>query len=356
MSFYLMPAFTQNPERFVGLNLPTTNGQDQQYSFPPVIDGNTISRANIILPEPIVTGILSLTEKLELAGGSKSFKTWSLIDMGLSVSNGAAWWGHQTFPTHIVYLNMELSKPFFEQRLVDVAEARKLPIPSAFHVVHLRGAKLHEPLRWEAFLKYLESLLDRFPQPLVISDPIYKMLGGKSENSAGDINVMMDQLEDLIQRTHGANAFGHHFTKGNQSDKEAIDRASGSGVFQRDPDTLLAMTKHETDNCFTVESILRNHCPLADFVLEWHYPLFVPRRDLDPQDLKKPRGREPRYKPEDLLAVLGNQFLLTNAFEKRARREIGVTRSTFFVLLKKAEKTGLISKSSTTEEWETVQK
>jgi hypothetical protein len=213
--------------------------------------------------------------------------------MGLSVSNGAAWWGRQTFQTHVVYLNMELSKPYFEQRLVEVAETRNLSIPHTFHVIHLRGAKLHELMRWEAFLKYLESLLDRFPQPLVISDPIYKMLGGRSENSAGDINVMMDQLEDLIQRTQGANAFGHHFTKGNQSDKDAIDRASGSGVFQRDPDTLLAMTKHETDNCFTVESILRNHCPLADFVLEWHYPLFVPRRDLDPQDLKKPRGREP---------------------------------------------------------------
>jgi hypothetical protein len=72
--------------------------------------------------------------------------------------------------------------------------------------------------------------------------------------------------------------------------------------------------------------------------------------------LKKPRGREPRYKPEDLVGILGNRFMVTNAFEKRARQEIGVTRSTFFVLLKKCEKAGLISKSTTTEEWETVNK
>ena len=322
--------------------------------FPPLHDGDTIKRENIVLPKPILSNLLSLTEKLELAGGSKSFKTWSLIDMGLSVAAGCAFWGHLTFQTHVVYLNMELSQPFFETRLCEVAEARKIPIPANFHVFHLRGAKLYDPLRWSRFLGYLETMIDRIPSPFLITDPIYKMLGGKSENSAGDINIMMDQLEDLVQRTQGANAFGHHFTKGNQSDKEAIDRASGSGVFQRDPDTLLSMTKHETENCYTVEAILRNHPPVDDFVLEWHYPIFVRRGDLDPQDLKKPKGREPKYTLDQLVELLGHRTLKTSAFAKRASDELGMSKSTFHLLLKKAAKTSLLSKSSTTEEWEVV--
>lgn len=322
--------------------------------FPPLHDGHTIKRAEIVLPKPIISSLLSLTEKLELAGGSKSFKTWSLIDMGLSVAAGYAFWSHLTFQTHVVYLNMELSQPFFETRLCEVAEARQIPIPANFHVFHLRGTKLYDPTRWSRFIGYLESLLHRIPSPLLITDPIYKMLGGRSENSAGDINAMMDQLEDLVQRTQGANAFGHHFTKGNQSDKEAIDRASGSGVFQRDPDTLLSMTKHENENCYTVESILRNHPPVDDFVLEWHYPVFVPRKDLDPQDLKKPRGREPKYTVDQLVEILGSRCLRTYAFAKRTREEIGMASSTFHVLLKKAAKLNLLSKSSTTEEWEIV--
>jgi hypothetical protein len=330
------------------------NGETALHKFPPVIDGDSIKRENIVLPRAIISGMLSLTEKLELAGGSKSFKTWSLIDLGLSVSQSADWWGRETLGAHVVYLNMELSKPFFEQRLVEVAEARKLVIPPAFHVIHLRGARLHDALKWEAFLKYLEGLLHRFPAPLLISDPIYKMLGGRSENSAGDINVMMDQLEDLIQRTQGANAFGHHFTKGNQADKEAIDRASGSGVFQRDPDTLMTMTRHETDNCYTLEFVLRNHAPIDDLVLEWHYPIFVPRGDLDPQDLKKPRGRELKYAVEELTAILGTRSLRTEAFRKRAMQESGMSRGTFFTLLKKAEKMRLISKSLVSEEWEVL--
>jgi RecA-family ATPase len=110
--------------------------------FPPLCDGNNIKREDIVLPNPIISSLLSLTEKLELAGASKSFKTWSLIDMSLSVAAGFAFWGHVTFQTHVVYLNMELSQPFFETRICEVSEARQIPIPSTFHVIHLRGVKL----------------------------------------------------------------------------------------------------------------------------------------------------------------------------------------------------------------------
>lgn len=330
--------------------------EDAQYhepspsEFPPIIDGDSINGKIIQLPPQIIAGVVSLTEKLELAGGSKSFKTWSLIDMGLSVSSEIPWWGHQTFKHHVVYLNLELSGPFFEFRLQEVAKARQVDIPAEFHIIHLRGHKLSKPDRWKAFLKYLEGLLHRFPNPLLISDPIYKMLGGKNENSAGDINEMMDQLEDLVQLTQGANAFGHHFTKGNQSDKDAIDRASGSGVFQRDPDTLLTMTKHEHDECYSTNYIVRNHLPISDRVMEWHYPLFVPRTDLDPKDLK-PRGAPSKYTVNQLVDVLGTRSMLTKAFQMRASNEIGMTRSTFYLLLKKADISKLLVKNPITEEW-----
>ena len=39
--------------------------------------------------------------------------------------------------------------------------------------------------------------------------------------------------------------YAAHFSKGNQAGKDAIDRISGSGVFGRDADTLIILTKHE---------------------------------------------------------------------------------------------------------------
>lgn len=276
------------------------------------------------------------------------------MNLGLSVANGTPWWGFQTYQNHVVYLNLELPKPYFEKRLFEIADASKLIVPKFFHVIHLRGARLHVAARWEAFLKYLKTLLPRCPNPFLIADPIYKILGGRSENSAGDINSMMDQLEDLVQCTEGSNAFGHHQTKGNQSDKDAIDRSAGSNVFQRDPDTLLMMVKHQIDKAFTVTTYVRNHDPVSEFVVGWDFPLFTRRRELDPEDLKKSAGRTPKYSIDDLLKVLGSQSLKTNDFEKLVRREIGMTASTFFELLKKAHQTNRIHKNFVSQEWETV--
>ena len=73
-------------------------------------------------------------------------------------------------------------------------------------------------------------------------------------------------------------AFGAHFSKGNQAGKESIDRVSGSGVFGRDPDSILSLTPHEERDCFTLEATLRIFPPIDPVVLRWAFPLF----DRDP--------------------------------------------------------------------------
>jgi Asp-tRNA(Asn)/Glu-tRNA(Gln) amidotransferase A subunit family amidase len=42
-----------------------------------------------------------------------------------------------------------------------------------------------------------------------------------------------------------------------------MDRISGSGVFARDPDSVLIMTKHEQEDTYTVEATLRNLKPIG---------------------------------------------------------------------------------------------
>ena len=54
---------------------------------------------------------------------------------------------------------------------------------------------------------------------------------------------------DRIARDTGASVIDcHHHSKGNQGDKRSADRASGSGVFARDPDALLDMTELDCDD------------------------------------------------------------------------------------------------------------
>ena len=68
---------------------------------------------------------------------------------------------------------------------------------------------------------------------LIVFDPIYKGLGDRDENKAGDIASLLNEIESLAVETGAAVAFGHHFSKGNQANKDSIDRIGGSGVFAR---------------------------------------------------------------------------------------------------------------------------
>jgi RecA-family ATPase len=322
-------------------------------SFPEIVDGERIANKVLPLPPEIICGILSLGEKGELAGGSKSYKTWSLIHQALAIASGEPWWDFKTIIRNVIFLNLEIPQPYFEERVRTVADALGISIPKNFKVWHLRQCKLGDNGRWNSFLTELKNQCATIPNPYVTSDPIYKLLGGRNENSAGDVQLLLEQLEDMIQAVDGANFFGHHFSKGNQAGKEAIDRGAGSGVFQRDPDTIFTMTPHEKDGCFVVDAISRNHPPIDPFVVQWNYPLFIRDQSLDPGQLKQPRPKnQKRYDVGLLLKWLGTDCLKASQFCKLLMDEEGMSKATFYNLFEEAKKRNLIIFDGISKTWE----
>ena len=110
----------------------------------------------------------------------------------------------------------------------------------------------------------------------VIIDPIYKVITG-DENSADQMAHFCNQFDKVCTQLGCAVIYCHHHSKGAQGGKRSMDRASGSGVFARDPDALLDMTelelsedirKQETNTaiCDACVEQLRRHAPavLAD--------------------------------------------------------------------------------------------
>ena len=69
----------------------------------------------------------------------------------------------------------------------------------------------------------------------IIIDPIYKVITG-DENNASDMGVFSNLFDKICNETGCAAIYCHHHSKGSQGFKRAMDRASGSGVFARDPD------------------------------------------------------------------------------------------------------------------------
>jgi len=330
--------------------------QQSRTHLPEIISGDRLRTEILPLPADIIAGLIAHGEKGELCGGTKSYKTWTLIDQALAVATGSDWWGMQTLTSNVIYLNLEIPRPFFEARLREIAALRAIPIPDNFSVWHLRGSNLANPDRWDEFINELTDYCAGLTRPYLLTDPVYKLLAGRNENAAGDVERLLWQIEEMLQSCGGTNFFGHHFAKGDSTTKVAIDRMAGSGVFGRDPDSLFIMTPHEKTGCFVVESILRNHQPLEPFVVEWKLPIFIRDDSLDPVNLAtRPatkRGPTKKFAPSIIAQLIGKDFLSKMQIKKLVMDETGMSKSLFYELFAEAEKVGLIIFDGQTKTWE----
>lgn len=249
----------------------------------------------IVKPDLLINGLLHRGCKLMLSGGSKSFKSWVLIDLAVCLASGLPWWGLECRPGRVLYLNFELIDGFFEDRVLSVCRARNVAPPQSFLYWNLRGHCYDLAVLAQVILARIK---DFGPFDLIVGDPMYKMLGDLDENKASDMTKMMNLIESVSTQTGAATAFGSHFAKGNASGKEMKDRASGSGVLSRDPDALIALTRHEVDGAYSVETELRYLPQLAPFVVRWNFPLMNLDESLDPRKLYVPGAESSAQTPQ----------------------------------------------------------
>ena len=281
---------------------PGASSPDQQsrIGFPDIIDAADFVSEPLPEPSQLISGILHKGSKLALGGSSKSFKTWSLLDLGLCVAYGIPWLNFQTAQAQVLFVNFELQTWTVQQRIEALASARGVKFePKRLFIQNLRGHAGNFAL----ILPQIQQAM-KTDFGLCIFDPIYKLYGLTDENKAGDVARLLNAIEELALRTGAAVAFASHFSKGNQSQKESIDRFSGSGVFARDPDSLLTFTRHENEDCFTVEPTLRAFKPVPPFVVQWQFPLMRPENGLDPSRLKQVAGRRHAHDHKKLLTAI----------------------------------------------------
>ena len=255
--------------------------------FPAIENAQSFTAADIPEPPQIVEGVIHRGSKLVYGGPSKAMKTWVFLYLCLCVACGMPWLGFGTHLGRVLYINLELQMFSLQHRLKVIAEALGVAIPQMLNIWNLRGHSC--PVS-----KLLPELLRQIRgegYDLIVIDPIYKTLDGRDENAAGDIGKVCSELEAVAVQTGAAVAFGAHFAKGNASGKESIDRISGSGVWARDPDSIIVATPHESDGAFSIEMTLRNFPQPPPFVVRWQYPLMLRDGELDPSRLRQARQR-----------------------------------------------------------------
>lgn len=197
------------------------------------------------LPElspPLINGVLRQGHKMLIAGPSKAGKSYALIELCAAIAEGREWLGWQVAQGRVLYVNLELDKASCEHRFVDIYKALgwKPDNLRNIDIWNLRGKSV--PMD-----KLAPKLIRRAAKRdylAIIIDPIYKVITG-DENSADQMAHFCNQFDKVCTELGCAVIYCHHHSKGAQGSKRSMDRASGSGVFARDPDALLDLIELE---------------------------------------------------------------------------------------------------------------
>ncbi|KAF5028605.1 AAA domain protein [anaerobic digester metagenome] len=197
------------------------------------------------LPElapPLIDGVLRQGHKMLMAGPSKAGKSFALIELCIAIAEGRSWMGWQCTRGRVLYVNLELDRASCLHRFRDVYEALGW---SPDHVANidiwnLRGKTM--PMDKLAPKLIRRALKKKYTAVMI--DPIYKVITG-DENAADQMAHFTNQFDKICTEIGSSVIYCHHHSKGNQGHKKAMDRASGSGVFARDPDALLDLTELE---------------------------------------------------------------------------------------------------------------
>lgn len=296
--------------------------------WPDPISADLLSANPPKTPPVLIEGILYAGGTMLLSGPSKAHKTFSALDAGIAIASGAPWLGFATVQHPILYLNLELQDFATNERVEKISSARGTKPPSNLHLWNLRG----RDVTLLTLTAKLPEMIKRLGAKVVCIDPHYKIssVSGMEENSNDDQGKLLTLMEGLCGRNGAALILTHHFAKGDASNKNAIDRASGGGVFARWGDVMLTFTPHEEQDAMTIEMSLRNFAPVQPFVVRWEYPRWIRDAQLDPMAMKKASTKagtfQEKHTAAQLFDVLGDQLLTASEWERKS----GFSRATFY--------------------------
>ncbi len=231
------------------------------------------------LPElspPLIDGVLRQGHKMLIAGPSKAGKSFALIEMCIAIAEGRKWLNWNCTQGKVMYVNLELDRASCLHRFKDVYQALdwKPTSLSNIDIWNLRGKSV--PMD-----KLAPKLIRRAAKKnyiAIIIDPIYKVITG-DENSADQMAHFCNQFDKVCTELGCAVIYCHHHSKGGQGSKKSMDRASGSGVFARDPDALMDLIELEVTEVLVNQEINKAICQVCVDWLDEHKPDFEPSQD-----------------------------------------------------------------------------
>ena len=246
------------------------------------------------LRPPVITGLLRRGETMNLIAPAKTGKSWLAVALAIAKATGRMWLGSfATTAGKVLILDNELHTETISARIPKVTQAMGVVLEEfidEIHVESLRG-RLRDIHSMAPYFHGLEP--GRFP--LIIIDAFYRILPpGTDENDNGAMAAIYNVLDAYADRLGCSFVLIHHSTKGNQSGKAITDVGAGAGAQSRATDTHLILRQHEEDGVVVLDGAVRSWAPIQPLCLGWEFPLWRPRPELDPTQLRQDGGRRKR--------------------------------------------------------------
>lgn len=317
---------------------------DKDRAGPRILSAREFCGEDIQEPPQIIRGVIRAGQIGIMAASSKVGKSWALLALCLAVSTGRKWFDWETTVGRVLYINAELPEYDLQRRLKILCQIMGLEaVPDTLDVWHMRG----ESRTFKALIPdIMRKQRQAGPFGLIVPDPIYCFGDGRDENDNAEQALTMSELSQVAERTGAAVMAAHHFSKGNQSEKDHLDRASGAGMFARAVDTFITLTRHEEEACYIVESTTRSFARPESFVIRWEYPVWMVDPNLDPEKLKKRQGGSAgaKYTIEKIVALLPLGGCGWTKWFLIAQEKLGMSKDTFSRLVRDSVRIGDVEK------------
>jgi len=230
------------------------------------------------LADELIEGILRKSHKMLISGPSKAGKSFFLMELAVALANGDEWIGFQCRKSRVLYVNFEIDEASCINRFIQIRNAIKerkgYPCEHTADLLvwNLRG---HAMKLGNLVPKLITKVKD-LNLDVILIDPIYKVISG-DENNASDMAAFCNEFDRIANELKCSVIYCHHHSKGAQGQKKAMDRASGSGVFARDPDAQLDMLELDTSEA----QLFRDNQTATGWIIESslrEFPNIIPKR------------------------------------------------------------------------------
>lgn len=192
----------------------------------------------------LIDGVLRLGHVGLLAGKGKIGKSWSAIELCVSVATGRAEWFGLPLKSSgaCLYIDPELDPKSLDNRFQTVCNAMKADTAKTDSLVAKWPLRGIPDASMDAIIHDLKARCEQGKFALVVIDSCSCFVEG-DENKSVDVRKFAAKVLQVTKITGATVLLVHHFGKAKDGDRSAADRARGSSVWLDFPDAVLTLTE-----------------------------------------------------------------------------------------------------------------